>query len=111
MSSLLVWCLPTILEKIQVNKDHGHIPAPRIFIKNQGMSGTLPGFPKSKYVGKHNDGRHRWDLPDKKFLTWDTRHGTVDLFDKYGKNNLGKYKPDTGSQLKEGKPERTSKPS
>ncbi len=90
------------------NPDHRHIPTPQEF---RGKQGTLPGFDGSKYAGQNNDKRDKWILDDKKFATWDKRHGLVDLFDKTGKKHLGKYDPYTGNKLKDPKPERTSKPS
>ena len=75
----------------------------------KGQQGALPGFPEAKYVGKKHD-RDRWELPDKKFLDWDYRHGELEMFNKTGKKHLGAYDPYTGDQLKEGRPDRKAKP-
>ena len=69
----------------------------------------LPGFPdggKGSYNPK--SGRWRWKLPDGDILEWDKQHGDVERYDKSGKKHKGSYNPDTGEQVKDPVPGRTT---
>jgi RHS repeat-associated protein len=70
---------------------------------------TLPGFPdagKRQYNKK--SGRYRWKDKDGSILEWDKQHGEVEKYDKTGKNHQGPYDPNTGDQLKDPVPGRTT---
>lgn len=73
-----------------------HIPAPR-----QNPSGFPDLQPvKRKTPVQGGDGlRKRWKDEDGKFYEWDSRHGTLEKYDRTGKH-LGEFDPNTGAQLK-----------
>jgi RHS repeat-associated protein len=79
--------------------DGNYFPAPK----------TLPGFPDaSKRQYNPESGRQRWKLPDGSILEWDKQHGEVEKYDKNGKKHQGSYDPETGEQIKDPVPGRTT---
>jgi hypothetical protein len=70
---------------------------------------TLPAFPgavrsKPKTAVQGGGGlRKRWKEADGRIFEWDSRHGTVEVYDAKGKH-LGEFDPATGRQLKGGNP-------
>ena len=37
---------------------------------------------------------------------WDSQHGTVEIYDRSGRNHLGEFDPETGEQTKPADPSR-----
>jgi len=97
----------------QVDQDGGD-PAPLAPRSGRGNPGELPGFPdasKSRPKTHRNGGglRARWKLPDGTILEWDSRHGTVEQYDRNG-NHLGEFDYITGVQLAPGDSTRRVEP-
>jgi len=72
----------------------------------------LPAFPDAKKAvsktlikggGKF---RYRWKDSKKTIYEWDSQHGTVEVYDKSGRNHLGEFDPVTGKQTKPADPAR-----
>ncbi|HEX2847207.1 MAG TPA: colicin E3/pyocin S6 family cytotoxin, partial [Chitinophagaceae bacterium] len=87
-------------DKADTTKPDGNYhPAPK----------TLPGFPDAGQRDFNKESkRYRWKLPDGSILEWDKQHGEVEKYDKKGKKHQGSYDPDTGEQIKEPVPGRTT---
>ena len=74
-----------------------------------------PGFPglrleKRKTPVEGGGGlRKRWRDEDGNIYEWDSRHGTVEKFDKRGRHR-GELDPETGEQIKPRVPERKVEP-
>lgn len=71
-----------------------YIPAPK----------TLTAFPearpaKPKSVQGGGGLRKRWKDEEGNIYEWDSRHGSVEKYDRKGKH-LGEFDPETGEQLK-----------
>lgn len=53
--------------------------------------------------------RARWKDADGNLYEWDSRHGTVEKYDKRG-NHLGEFDPDSGERVKASEAGRTIVP-
>jgi len=66
----------------------------------------LPAFPDAKRAPRktaiQGGGglRVRWKDSKGKIYEWDSQHGTVEVYDKSGRNHLGEFNPETGFQTK-----------
>jgi len=75
----------------------------------------LTGFPDAKPakrktpVQQGGGLRKRWKDTDGKIYEWDSRHGSVELYDSAGKH-LGEFDATTGEQLKPAVGRRTVEP-
>jgi hypothetical protein len=75
---------------------------------------VLQGFPnakrtKSKTPVQGGGGlRPRWETEEGHILEWDSRHGTLEKYDRRG-NHLGEFCHLTGNKLKPGDPKRKLK--
>jgi Cytotoxic len=82
-----------------------YIPAPR----------TLQAFPeaqrtKPKTSVKGGSGlRQRWKDQDGEIYEWDSRHGTVEKYDRQGRH-LGEFDSETGDLLKPANPNYSVEP-
>jgi pyocin large subunit-like protein len=103
---------------ILVNLPHG-MPPIYIYLSNDHKyhvapkgNPPLPAFPDAKKAvsktlikggGKF---RYRWKDSKKTIYEWDSQHGTVEVYDKSGRNHLGEFDPVTGKQTKPADPAR-----
>ncbi len=53
--------------------------------------------------------RKRWKDTDGRIYEWDSRHGTIEIYDSAGWH-LGEFNAETGEQLKEAEAGRTIEP-
>ncbi|HFL1444776.1 TPA: S-type pyocin domain-containing protein, partial [Enterobacter kobei] len=80
---------------IYLNADHKYHVAPR---------GTppLPAFPDAKMAKKRTPVkgggtlRSRWKDSKGRIFEWDSQHGTVEMYDRSGRNHLGEFDPVSG---------------
>ena len=84
-----------------------YIPAPR-------LPQDIPAFPGLiKIRRKTSKGasklRERWEDQKGNIYEWDSRHGTLEKYNKRGKH-LGEFNRDTGEQLKPADPTRRIEP-
>jgi len=77
-----------------------YIPAPKILI---AFPDAQPVKPKTPIQGGGGL-RKRWKDLTGNIYEWDSRHGTVEKYNKKGKH-LGEYSPETGKQLNPPNPE------
>lgn len=76
---------------------------------------NLPAFPDARHAKPRTAVkgggalRKRWKDSEGRIYEWDSRHGTVELFDPRGKH-LGEFDPNTGRQLKPANPHYTVDP-
>jgi pyocin large subunit-like protein len=90
---------------IYLNADHKYHVAPR---------GTppLPAFPDAKTAKKRTPAkgggtlRSRWKDSKGRIFEWDSQHGTVEMYDRSGRNHLGEFDPVSGEQTKPADPTR-----
>ncbi|MCU6673231.1 S-type pyocin domain-containing protein [Leclercia adecarboxylata] len=90
---------------IYLNADHKYHVAPR---------GTppLPAFPDAKTAKKRTPVkgggtlRSRWKDSKGRIFEWDSQHGTVEMYDRSGRNHLGEFDPVSGEQTKPADPTR-----
>ena len=72
----------------------------------------LPAFPDAKVAKKRTSVkgggslRSRWKDPKGRIYEWDAQHGTVEIYDRSGRNHLGVFDPVTGEQTKPADPTR-----
>lgn len=74
----------------------------------------LDGFPNANPVKPKTDmgggkKRKRWKNDDGDILEWDYQHGKIERYNDKGKHK-GEFDPDTGTQTKPAKPDRTITP-
>ncbi len=90
---------------IYISTDHKYHAAPK---------GTppLPAFPDAKTAKKRTPVkgggslRSRWKDSKGRIYEWDSQHGTVEIYDRSGRNHLGEFDPTTGEQTKPADPTR-----
>ncbi|WP_312628880.1 S-type pyocin domain-containing protein [Scandinavium sp.] len=90
---------------IYLNSDHKYHTAPK---------GTppLPAFPDAKRAPRKTaiqgggQLRARWKDAKGKIYEWDSQHGTVEVYDRSGRNHLGEFNHITGEQTKPADPTR-----
>jgi RHS repeat-associated protein len=68
-----------------------------------GFPGTKPAKPKTPVQGGGGL-RPRWKDEKGGIYEWDRQHGTVEVYDKRGKNHKGDFDPKTGKQRPGSKP-------
>ncbi|WP_407431174.1 colicin E3/pyocin S6 family cytotoxin, partial [Arcticibacter sp.] len=78
-----------------------------VIVKYTPPPKSLKGFPKAR-PAKPIGNRKRWKDSDGKILEWDSQHGEVEVYDRSGKNHKGGFDPETGKQISEPKPGRTT---
>ncbi|SER31701.1 S-type Pyocin, partial [Rosenbergiella nectarea] len=90
---------------VYLNADHKYYTPPK-------ENPPLPAYPDAKKAqaktplkggGKL---RNRWKDSKGKIYEWDSRHGTVEIYDRSGRNHLGEFDPITGEQTKPADPTR-----
>ncbi|BBT89769.1 hypothetical protein WP8W19C02_13890 [Enterobacter cloacae] len=90
---------------LYLNADHKYHTAPK---------GTppLPAFPDAKRAPRKTaiqgggQLRARWKDAKGKIYEWDSQHGTVEVYDRSGRNHLGEFNHITGEQTKPADPTR-----
>lgn len=90
---------------VYLNADHKYHTAPK---------GTppLPAFPDAKRAPRKTaiqgggQLRARWKDAKGKIYEWDSQHGTVEVYDRSGRNHLGEFNHITGEQTKPADPTR-----
>ncbi|HVF87147.1 MAG TPA: colicin E3/pyocin S6 family cytotoxin [Pyrinomonadaceae bacterium] len=76
---------------------------------------TLAGFPEAKPAKRktsvHGGGglRKRWRDDGGRIYEWDSRHGTIEIYDSTGRH-LGEFNANTGEQLKDAEAGRIIEP-
>ncbi|HBR5143502.1 TPA: S-type pyocin domain-containing protein, partial [Klebsiella pneumoniae] len=103
---ILVLPLPNIPPiYIYLNADHKYHVAPK-------GNPPLPAFPDAKTAKKRTPVksggslRSRWKDSKGRIYEWDSQHGTVEIYDRSGRNHLGEFDPITGEQTKPADPTR-----
>lgn len=103
---ILVLPLPNIPPiYIYLNADHKYHVAPK-------GNPPLPAFPEAKTAKKRTPVkgggslRSRWKDSKGRIYEWDSQHGTVEIYDRSGRNHLGEFDPITGEQTKPADPTR-----
>jgi hypothetical protein len=76
-----------------------YIPAPRILLAFPEAQRTKP----KTWVKGGGGLRPRWKDPDGNIYEWDSRHGTVEKYDRQGRH-LGEFDAETGECLKPANP-------
>ncbi|WP_193132916.1 colicin E3/pyocin S6 family cytotoxin [Enterobacter kobei] len=72
----------------------------------------LPAFPDAKRAPRKTaiqgggQLRARWKDAKGKIYEWDSQHGTVEVYDRSGRNHLGEFNHITGEQTKPADPTR-----
>jgi pyocin large subunit-like protein/uncharacterized Zn-binding protein involved in type VI secretion len=90
---------------IYLNADHKYHVAPR-------GTPALPAFPDAKTAKKRTPVkgggtlRSRWKDSKGRIFEWDSQHGTVEMYDRSGRNHLGEFDPVSGEQTKPADPTR-----
>ncbi|MBF4165967.1 S-type pyocin domain-containing protein [Enterobacter hormaechei] len=90
---------------IYLNADHKYHVAPK-------GNPPLPAFPDAKTAKKRTPVkgggslRSRWKDSKGRIYEWDSQHGTVEIYDRSGRNHLGEFDPITGEQTKPADPTR-----
>ncbi|MGG6267990.1 colicin E3/pyocin S6 family cytotoxin [Leptolyngbya sp. AN03gr2] len=77
-----------------------YIPAPKLL---QAFPDAKPVKPKTSVQGGGGL-RKRWKDEEGNIYEWDSRHGTIEKYDRKGKH-LGEFDPITGEQLKPANPD------
>lgn len=103
---ILILPLPNIPPiYIYLNADHKYYVAPK-------GNPPLPAFPDAKTAKKRTPVkgggslRSRWKDSKGRIYEWDSQHGTVEIYDRSGRNHLGEFDPKTGEQTKPADPTR-----
>jgi hypothetical protein len=81
------------------------VPPPKVLEAFPGLMRVKPKTPLQGGGGL----RARWKDKSGKIYEWDSRHGTLEKYDKRGRH-LGEFDPSTGEQLKPPDPARMVKP-
>ncbi|WP_263269582.1 colicin E3/pyocin S6 family cytotoxin [Pseudomonas phytophila] len=81
-----------------VGGDHSYHPAP-LKLKHYPDAVLVDSKTKVQGGGKL---RRRWKDSKGRIFEWDSRHGTVEIYDKQGRH-LGEFDPDTGRETKPAK--------
>jgi hypothetical protein len=76
-----------------------YIPAPKFL---EGFPDAVPVKPKTPVQGGGGL-RKRWKDNESNIYEWDSRHGTIEKYDRKGKH-LGEFDPLTGEQMKPANP-------
>ena len=90
---------------IYLNADHKYHVAPR-------GKPPLLAFPDAKTAKKRTPVkgggtlRSRWKDSKGRIFEWDSQHGTVEMYDRSGRNHLGEFDPVSGEQTKPADPTR-----
>lgn len=90
---------------IYLNADHKYHVAPK-------GNPPLPAFPDAKTAKKRTPVKYggslrsRWKDSKGRIYEWDSQHGTVEIYDRSGRNHLGEFDPITGEQTKPADPTR-----
>ncbi|MCS6339765.1 S-type pyocin domain-containing protein, partial [Klebsiella pneumoniae] len=90
---------------VYLNSDHKYHTPPK-------GNPPLPAFPDAKKaqaktpVKGGGKLRNRWKDSNGKIYEWDSQHGTVEVYDRLGRNHLGEFNPITGEQTKPADPTR-----
>ncbi|WP_241602510.1 S-type pyocin domain-containing protein [Rosenbergiella nectarea] len=90
---------------VYLNANHKYHVAPK-------GNPPLPAFPDARTAKKRTPVkgggslRSRWKDPKGRIYEWDARHGTVEIYDRSGRNHLGEFDPITGEQTKPADPTR-----
>lgn len=80
------------------NPDHAYVAAPA----------RLLAFPDAVRA-RPKGGRRRWKDPAGRLYEWDGRHGTLEVYDPFGRH-LGEFDHRTGRPLKPANPRRRIEP-
>lgn len=84
---------------IYINADHKYYTPPK-------ENPPLPAYPDAKKaqaktpVKGGGKLRNRWKDSKGKIYEWDSQHGTVEVYDRSGRNHLGEFNHITGEQTK-----------
>ncbi|KDF47449.1 hypothetical protein AE07_02609, partial [Enterobacter cloacae BWH 43] len=90
---------------IYLNSDHKYYTPPK-------GNPALPAFPDAKKaqaktpVKGGGKLRNRWKDSSGRIYEWDSQHGTVEMYDRSGRNHLGEFNYVTGEQTKPADPSR-----
>ncbi|MBS0849961.1 colicin E3/pyocin S6 family cytotoxin, partial [Citrobacter sp. JGM124] len=90
---------------VYLNTDHKYYTPPK-------ENPPLPAFPDAKKaqaktpVKGGGKLRNRWKDSKGKIYEWDSQHGTVEVYDRSGRNHLGEFNHITGEQTKPADPTR-----
>ena len=90
---------------VYLHADHKYHVAPR-------STPPLPAFPDAKTAKKRTPVkgggtlRSRWKDSKGRIFEWDSQHGTVEIYDRSGRNHLGEFDPVSGEQTKPADPTR-----
>lgn len=90
---------------IYINSDHKYHTPPK-------GNPALPAFPDAKKaqaktpVKGGGKLRNRWKDSSGRIYEWDSQHGTVEMYDRSGRNHLGEFNHVTGEQTKPADPSR-----
>ncbi|QFH51549.1 colicin E3/pyocin S6 family cytotoxin [Leclercia adecarboxylata] len=90
---------------IYFNADHKYYTPPK-------GNPALPAFPDAKKaqaktpVKGGGKLRNRWKDSSGRIYEWDSQHGTVEMYDRSGRNHLGEFNYVTGEQTKPADPSR-----
>lgn len=90
---------------IYINADHKYYTPPK-------ENPPLPAYPDAKKaqaktpVKGGGKLRNRWKDSKGKIYEWDSQHGTVEVYDRSGRNHLGEFNHITGEQTKPADPTR-----
>ncbi|MCK7390676.1 colicin E3/pyocin S6 family cytotoxin [Enterobacter bugandensis] len=90
---------------VSINSDHKYHSPPK---GNPPLS-AFPDAKKAQAKTPVKGGgklRTRWKDSKGKIYEWDSQHGTVEVYDRSGRNHLGEFDPTTGKQTKPADPTR-----
>lgn len=82
-----------------------YVPPPRILTAFPNAKSVKPKTPVQRGGGL----RKRWKDEEGNLYEWDSRHGSVEKYDRKG-NHLGEFDPETGEQLKPPNPDYSVEP-
>jgi len=76
------------------------------------LASWIPAFPDAKTAKKRTPVkgggtlRSSWKDSKGRIFEWDSQHGTVEMYDRSGRNHLGEFDPVSGEQTKPADPTR-----